>query len=85
MQNTRQNRKTVEDKVTALQQQKEKLEAEINSLKTDEGKERFFRENFGLVKDGEGVIMIIEDKNAPKTPPEAKTTGFFSFLKNWLK
>ena len=85
MQETVKNKKIVEDKVVTLQNQKEKLESDINSLNTDEGKEKLFRENFGLAKEGEGVIMIIEDKNTPKIPLEANTGGFFSFFKNWFK
>jgi len=85
MQETAKNKRIVEDKVTALQQQKEKLEADINSLNTDEGKEKLFRENFGLAKEGEGVIMIIEDKNAPKASLGTNTGSFFSFLRNLFK
>lgn len=85
MQETEKNKRIVEDKLTALKQQKEKLESDINSLNTTEGKEKLFRENFGLAKEGEGVIMIIEDKNAPKTQEVTNSSGFFSFLKNLFK
>ncbi len=79
------SKKIAEDKVAELMKQKEKLNSDINSLKTVEGKEAVFRENFGLVKEGEDMIVIVEDKNKPQVPLEANTWGFFSFFKNWFK
>jgi cell division protein FtsB len=84
MQETEKNKKTIEDKITVLEQQKEKLSSDIKSLNTDEGKEKLFRENFGLAKDGEDTIVIVEDKNPPVAPKPA-STGFFGFLKNIFK
>lgn len=84
MEETSKNKKIVEDKVTMLKQQKEKLSSEINSLNTDQGKEKFFRENFGLVKEGENLTVVVEDKN-PSAPAPKNSGGFFSFLKGWFK
>ncbi len=84
MQETVGNKKIVQDKVVILKQQKENISSEINSLNTDQGKERFFREDLGLAKEGESITIVVEDKN----PPEAQkptSAGFFSFLKNWFK
>jgi len=84
MQETSKNKKIVEDKVATLKQQKENISSEINSLNTDQGKEKFFRENLGLVKEGEDVTIVVEDKNPPVTPKPA-SSGFFSFFTNWFK
>lgn len=84
MQETVKNKKIVEDKVAALKQQKENISSEINNLSTDQGKEKFFRENLGLAKEGEEVTIVVEDKNPP-TIPEPKSSGFFSFFTNWFK
>ncbi len=84
MQETSKNKQIIEDKVTALKQQKEDISSEINSLNTDQGKEKFFRENLGLVKEGEDVTIVVEDKN----PPEAQkntSSSFFSFFENLFK
>jgi hypothetical protein len=35
-----------------------------------------------LVKEGEGVVVIVDDKNQPEVLPEKENKGFFSFLKN---
>lgn len=83
MRETEKNKEMVEAKVSLLKKQMENLSLEIESLKTDEGKEKFFRENLGLVKEGEDLIVVVEDKNVPIIPEE--NSGFWSFLKNIFK
>jgi cell division protein FtsB len=85
MQETSKNKKIIEDKVAELQQRKNSLTSDINSLKTDQGKEKFFRENLGLAKEGEGEIVVVEDKNPPPSSEKPASSGFFSFFKNWFK
>lgn len=87
MQETRRNKKIIEDKLVALKQQKENISSEINSLNTMEGKEKFFRENLGLAKDGEDMTVVVEEKNLPEAP-KSNSPNFFHFLffwKNWFK
>jgi cell division protein FtsB len=84
MEDTNKNKKIAEDKVTALKLQKEKLTADISNLQTEQGKEKILRENFGLAKDGENLIVITEDKN-PLAPAKPASSGFFSFFKNLFK
>ncbi len=84
MEETSKNKKIAEDKIAKLEQQKEKFLSDINDLKTDQGKEKIFRENFGLAKEGENLIVIVEEKNLP-TIKNTLSDGFFSFLKNWFK
>jgi len=87
MEVTIENRKIVENKVAELEKQKEQLSSDIFKLKTQSGIEDSIREKFGLAKEGENIIIIMDDKNPPnteETPPE----GFFShlfFWKNWFK
>ncbi len=83
LQETSKNKKIAEDKVAALEQQKEKLTTDINSLKTDQGKEKVFRENYGLAKEGEDEIVIVDDKNQTASPQSS--VGFWGFLKNLFK
>ncbi len=78
------NKKIAEDKIAELQKNQEKLSADIQNLQTDKGKEAAVREKFGLVKDGEGIIVVVQDKNQPETTAP-KQNGFFSFFKNLLK
>jgi cell division protein FtsB len=84
MQKTEKNKKIVEEKIAELKKQNETYTSEINNLKTDKGKETIFRENLGLAKDGEGEIIILDDKSQPATPVKS-SSGFWSFLKNLFK
>ena len=84
MQITRENRKIAEEKLIELEKQKEKLSSDIAKLKTDEGVEESIRAKFGLVKDGEGVIVIVEDKNPPAVPQQ-ESKGFWSFFTDLFK
>ncbi len=84
MEETSKNKKLAQEKLNQLENEKWKLSSEIGSLKTDKGVEENIREKFGLAKDGESMIMIVDDKNKPLAP-ENSSSGFFSFIKNWFK
>ena len=81
---TRKNRQRVENKVAELEKEKEKLNSDIAQLKTEEGTEASIREKFGLAKEGEEMIVIVEDMNPPFKEDVSKK-GFFSFFWNWFK
>ncbi|MCC7160205.1 septum formation initiator family protein [Candidatus Nomurabacteria bacterium] len=85
MQETSKNMKIIEDKVAELKLKKENLSANINNLNTEEGKEKIFRENFGLVKEGEGVIIVVEDKNKIEPPKAENSSKITTFFKNLFK
>ena len=87
MEATRENMDIAESKVVQLQKEKEKLSSDIAKLKTESGVEESIRDKFGLAKDGEGLIVVVEDKSKPEAPKQ-ESGGFFSFLffwKNWFK
>jgi len=84
MQTTIENKNIAEEKFLELQKEKDKLSTDILKLKTDSGVEESIREKFGLAKEGEGVIVVVEDENSTKVP-EKKTNGFFSFFADWFK
>ncbi|MDQ3075839.1 MAG: septum formation initiator family protein [bacterium] len=82
MKETVKNKEIAEYKVVELEKRKEKLVRDINDLSTDEGKEAVFRENYGLAKEGEGLIIVVEDKSAEVIKDEAETKEFMpSFSK----
>lgn len=85
MEETRKNRKIAEDKIIELEKSKEKLNTEISKLKTEKGVEESIREKFGLAKEGEDMILVIDDKNTPTEEKEANSSGFFDFFKNLFK
>jgi cell division protein FtsB len=84
MEITVENKKIAENKVAELEKAREKLSSDIANLKTTSGVEASIREKFGLAKDGEGEIVVVDDKKPPATPNTA-LNGFFSFLKNLFK
>jgi cell division protein FtsB len=85
MEETIKNRKIEEAKIAELEKSKEKLNSDISKLKTEAGVEEIIRENYGVAKEGENMIMITDDKNSPAAQPKADEGGFFSFLKNLFK
>ncbi len=84
MQETSRNKKIAENKINELQQVKEKLSSDIAKLKTDQGIEESIRQKFGLAKEGEEMIVVVEDKNAPAVQP-TPPPGFWSWLFFWRK
>lgn len=62
MEVTARNKDIAEQKMAELQRRKENLEREIDELNTDKGKEKVFREDFGMGRDGEGLIVVIDEK-----------------------
>jgi cell division protein FtsB len=85
MQNTSKNRKIAEEKISQLEQQKERLSNDIAKLNTEKGVEEAIRDKFGLVKEGEGMIVIVEDQNKEVPPIPSKFSRFMSFLGNLFK
>ena len=83
MRDTAKNRQIAEAKVSELTQGKEKLSYDIAKLETQAGVEESIREKFGLAKEGERMIIVVEDKNPPQTE-EKKPKGFFSRLKTFF-
>ena len=84
-QETAKKRILVEQKVNDLQDRKDKLVLDVSNLNTEQGKEKIFRENFGLAKEGEGLIVVIDDKKPPEEALVVEEKGFFDFLKNLFK
>lgn len=47
------------------------LQAKIANLRTNRGQEAALREQYGLAKQGEGVIVIVDEKAPPPQPRPA--------------
>jgi len=77
LQDTKQNRQNSEDKLSELRASYASLANSISSLETEEGIDENIRNKFGLAKEGEGVIVIVEDPNNGNKTPAPK--------ENWLK
>ena len=85
MEETVKNKKIIEDKIAELEKSKEKLNSDIAKLRTESGIEENIREKFGLAKEGENMILIVDDKNSPQTQKPPDSPWFFSFFDNLFK
>ena len=82
----RKYRDIAENKVTELLDKKDQLHTEINTLNTDKGKESLIREKFGLAREGEGMIVVINPKkNEEVEGNQEKQSNFFSFFNRLFK
>ena len=82
---TSRNRKIVEDKIKLLEEQKTKLSSDIDKLNTSDGLEASIRDKFGLAKEGEGLVVVVDDKNQTASAVSSESGGFWSFFKNLFK
>lgn len=82
---THKNKEVQEAKVQDLEKRKARLSFEIEKLDTNAGREEIIRENFGLVKEGEKLIVIVENKKTEKIEAPVKSTRIFDFFKNLFK
>ncbi|MES2416217.1 MAG: septum formation initiator family protein [Patescibacteria group bacterium] len=79
---TRENKVIAQEKVTNLQKEKDRLNLEIERLNTDAGVEENIRNKFALAKDGEGLIVVLDDD----TPQTQKTKlSFWARIRNLFK
>lgn len=83
MEETKKSKEIAEHKVTEFEEKKQKLGADIEKLQTEEGIEENIREKFGLAREGEGVIIIVDDQKPESEEP--KSGGFLNWLKSLFK
>lgn len=81
---TGKNRRLAEEKTESLREEKAKLEGNIARLDTESGVEESIREKFGWGREGEGLIVIIDEERSESEVFE-KEGGFWNFVKNLFK
>ena len=80
---TRENRQRAADQLASLEVRETELQSELDKLRTDRGIEETLRDKFGVVKEGEGLIIIVDDPDNKKTEDNpGESNGFFQFFKN---
>lgn len=77
---TEEKRKIAESELMAVKARESSLRAQIISLKTERGVEEELREKFRVVKNGEGVIIVVDQDKKEATTTKSGFTGFF----NWF-
>jgi cell division protein FtsB len=85
LEDTSKYKSIAERKVQELEERKLRLTADISNLETDAGKEKIFRENYGLAKEGEGVVVVVDEKKPEKKEEKDRGKGVFGFFKNMFK
>ncbi len=78
---TSKNRNNAEKELQTLKLKETDLNQEIIKLNSDSGIESVIRENYPVVKEGEGVILIT-DNPVPKDASENTDNKFVHFLKS---
>lgn len=79
---TRENRKLAEVKLAELKEKKEIFSNDVAKLGSETGIEESIREKFPVVKEGEGLIVVVEDKSLSEELKKEEK-GFFSKLLFW--
>ncbi|HEU5114497.1 MAG TPA: septum formation initiator family protein [Candidatus Paceibacterota bacterium] len=64
--------------LSSLQSRESSLSKQIDALSTPEGKEREIRDRFGVVKDGEKMVILVDDSTTSTQTAAAANTGFWS-------
>lgn len=82
MQVTTENRKIAEIKLQELQRKKEIFTTDVAKLGSEGGVEESIREKFPVVKEGEGLIIVVDDKDKAPEPTQEKKS-IFSYLLFW--
>lgn len=82
MQTTRENRQLAETKLIELEDKKETFTADVAKLDSESGIEESIREKFPVVKEGEGLIVVVDEK-VKIEEPQVEEESFFSFLFFW--
>jgi hypothetical protein len=79
---THKNKKLAEDKYMELMKKKEELSNSVEALHTAEGKESFVRENYGLVREGENIVILVTETKEDSVQTEGDVKSFFRNIIN---
>ncbi len=78
----KQKTRQVESELEKLKDQEASLANSLNDMNSPFGVEKSLREKFGIIKDGEKSIIIIEPQEEINDVIEKENKGFFEFIKN---
>jgi len=76
-------REAVESEIAALESRRETMEAEVKYLSNERGIEAEMRRQFDIARDGEQVVIILEDETVETAPAATTTTTKRAWYKFW--
>ncbi len=85
------NNETKNKKLYALSEneeliiQKESIKKEVDNLESVRGQEEIIREKFSVVKEGEGVVVVIDEDLQNTENQSENKKSFINFFKNLFK
>ena len=82
---TRENLEKSEIEYQELQKREEFLREETESLNTKQGIERAIRERFGLAKEGEKVIILLDEESVDPSISKKSGAGFWDWVSSFFR
>lgn len=76
------NKKQEQSKLDFYQSERDKIEDRLVEVDSEEGKDRNVRENYNLAKEGEGLVVIVEETDDSTESSSDKKKGFLDFFRN---
>jgi len=73
------------NELSNLSAREQSLSVEIVNLSTELGKEREVRERFGVVKDGERLVVLVEDESLKKPVNQITEESWWQKFVNFFK
>ncbi|MCC7469693.1 MAG: septum formation initiator family protein [Bacteroidetes bacterium] len=68
-----------------LNDQKQKLSADLENANTPFGTEKAIREKFNVIKEGEKIIVVVPEEEREEENSGVEEKGFFGFIKKIFK
>ncbi len=78
----KQKTRQVEYELDQLVQQEESLTASLNDMNTPFGIEKSLREKFGIIKEGEKSVIIVDPPEETPSGDTEEKKGIFNFFRN---
>jgi cell division protein FtsB len=79
---TAEKRQQLAQSLAELKQREASLESEIDRLRTQRGVEKEIRERFNVAREGERVMVIVNESDADKQQSEAGESSFWGSIRN---
>lgn len=82
---TSNKKELVLSQIDAMKQREKELIKNTAKLETEEGKEEIIREKYQVSKEGEKIIIIVDEENNRLIKTEDKDHGFVGWIKKIFK